>query len=436
MKIVAQTLLSLLIATQLLAMENYFWLTDFEHTERFPDDVMRFWGYDTLWGPTRSNDWIATQNVRGIPVSYSTVQTSQANFRTGSPNPAMQFLENQPVFSVPPIVFPESLTWLREAAKQQHNFLSVPEYLWYGSIRGDAIWLYYARIDNIGEPPEIDTTDAAIVIDLADYSKVIFINGTLLLRGVLDAQGCQLLLGCSRNIRLIDNLMLAGTDVSTGRLPENATSRIAIASEANVTIADTWENGRENRERGADIVITALVYALGGGLEIEHQNDVGDSMAISYPDERGYLYLNGGVTQKFRGYVHRSNRGGTGYLKRFFYDERVRHWRTGVFEPLNDVDDEFTPVSAPLFPAQFTLAVAPNPFNANTTIRFTLPQASNVRAVVYDVLGREVNILADASFSAGSHQLSWAAAEQATGIYFLRFETLGQIETRKLMLIK
>ncbi|MBL0063233.1 MAG: T9SS type A sorting domain-containing protein, partial [bacterium] len=62
--------------------------------------------------------------------------------------------------------------------------------------------------------------------------------------------------------------------------------------------------------------------------------------------------------------------------------------------------------------------------------------ASNVRAVVYDVLGREVAKLADASFSAGSHQLSWAAAEQATGIYFLRFETLGQIETRKLMLIK
>jgi len=435
MKFLANVILSLLIAAQLLAMENYFWLTDYEHSERFPDDVMRFWGDDTLWGPTHSNDFIATMEVRGLPVSYSTVQSSRGYFRPGSPNPAMRFLGSPPVFNVPPIVFPDSLIWLREAAKQQHNFLSVPEYLWYGSVRGNSIWFYYAHINNIGESPVIDTTDAAVVIDLADYSKVIFINGTLLLRGVLDAQGCQLLLGCSRDIRLIDNLMLEGTDITTGRLPEDATSRIALASEANITIANTWENGRHNRERDADIVITAMVFALGGSFMFEHQNDIGDSIPPVYPDERGYIYLNGGVTQKFRGYTHRSNLGGTGYLKRYFYDERLRNWRTGVFESFR-TEDEFTPVSDPLFPAQFTLAVSPNPFNASTTIRFTLPNASNVRAVVYDVLGREVAELVDASFSAGSHQLSWHAAEQSTGVYFLRFETLGQMETRKLMLIK
>jgi len=432
MKIFASVILSLLIATQLLAMENYFWLTDYEHSPLLPGEILFFWGQDTVRGPMRSNDWITTRNIRGLPTFYVQPITSMPGFGHTSPNPAAHFRGGPPIFNAPVIEFPDSLLWLREAAKNQNNFLGVPEYNWYGSVRGDSIWMFYS---DLGEP--IDTTDAAIVIGLRNFSKVLFVNGPLSIRGVLDASDCQLHVGCSRDIRLVDNLIIDGTNLASGELPAEATSRIAIASEQSILVGNTWENGRENSAIDSDIVVTALLFALRGSFTFEQQNDIGDPyISPTDSDERGYVILTGGITQRYRGPTHRANNGGTGYSKRYNYDERLRHWRTGVFEPLNDNEDEFTPVSDPLFPAQLTLAVSPNPFNANTTIRFTLPQASNVRAVVYDVLGREAAKLADASFNAGSHQLSWNAVEQATGVYFLRLETLGQIETRKLMLIK
>ncbi|MBK8127724.1 MAG: T9SS type A sorting domain-containing protein [bacterium] len=59
-----------------------------------------------------------------------------------------------------------------------------------------------------------------------------------------------------------------------------------------------------------------------------------------------------------------------------------------------------------------------------------------MRAVVYDVLGREVARLADEAFIAGQHRLSVQATAWSSGVYFLRFETLGQIETRKMLLFR
>lgn len=63
----------------------------------------------------------------------------------------------------------------------------------------------------------------------------------------------------------------------------------------------------------------------------------------------------------------------------------------------------------------------PNPFNPTTAIRFDLPDAGNVSLVVYDVLGRKVAELAEGSYGAGTHTAVWNAAEQASGVYFVRF---------------
>ncbi len=42
------------------------------------------------------------------------------------------------------------------------------------------------------------------------------------------------------------------------------------------------------------------------------------------PDERGDIHLWGAVTQRRRGYVHRSNHNGTGYGKDYHFDDRLR----------------------------------------------------------------------------------------------------------------
>ncbi|MCI0615264.1 T9SS type A sorting domain-containing protein, partial [bacterium] len=67
----------------------------------------------------------------------------------------------------------------------------------------------------------------------------------------------------------------------------------------------------------------------------------------------------------------------------------------------------------------------PNPFNPLTNIRFDLPRAERVRMHIYNTLGREVRVLTDEVWPAGSHALRWdgrddAGHHTASGIYIVR----------------
>jgi len=439
MKRLTLALLPLMFVTQLWALDNYQWLTNLETSQQFPGDVSRFFGRDTLYGPTHSNDWIATQNVGGLPVAYTRISTSMPNFRAGSPVPAFSFRGGDPIFNAREIAFPDSLTYLRSTALEQDHYLHVESHEWYCIVDGTN-----ARFYHYTEGTVRDTTINEFVdIPLNSFRTVIFVDGKLDLRGVLAPQGCQLHLGCSQDIRLIDNIMIEGTNQTNGALPAGTTSRIALASERNINVANTWENGRENRTgtppNNRDIVVTAFVFAIGGSFQMEQMNDVNDPyISPTNPDERGNLVLTGGVTQHNRGYVHRSNRGGTGYNKVYHYDERNRRWRTGVFEPIDPFEEDVISSDADdaLFPKQFTLAVSPNPFNASTTIRFTLPNAGLVHVRVFDVQGREVMQLADQQYAAGSHVLQFDGAALASGVYFLSFQSADNLSTHKLLLLK
>ena len=60
----------------------------------------------------------------------------------------------------------------------------------------------------------------------------------------------------------------------------------------------------------------------------------------------------------------------------------------------------------------------PNPFNPNTTISYTLKNATHVRLTVYDRIGREVETLVDDSQSVGTHTVEFNGSELPSGIYF------------------
>ena len=67
----------------------------------------------------------------------------------------------------------------------------------------------------------------------------------------------------------------------------------------------------------------------------------------------------------------------------------------------------------------------PNPFNPSTTIKFTVPanvkhESSNVKISIYDILGREVTKLLDENLTPGTYDITWNAANSASGIYFYR----------------
>ncbi len=89
-------------------------------------------------------------------------------------------------------------------------------------------------------------------------------------------------------------------------------------------------------------------------------------------------------------------------------------------------------------PIQPVLAQSfPNPFNPETTIRFSLPVPNRVSLTVYNVAGQQVGILVDDEYrSAGTHEVVWKANGQAGGIYFYRLLAGDYAETRRMVLAK
>lgn len=78
----------------------------------------------------------------------------------------------------------------------------------------------------------------------------------------------------------------------------------------------------------------------------------------------------------------------------------------------------------------------PNPFNPATTIKFAVPVAGLIKLSVYDILGREIGILANENLTAGTYSVNWDASNFPSGIYFYRLEGSDFAETKKMILIK
>jgi hypothetical protein len=111
----------------------------------------------------------------------------------------------------------------------------------------------------------------------------------------------------------------------------------------------------------------------------------------------------------------------------------------GPSEPSNSVEAESTTPVSPSgsLPQEFALSPAfPNPFNAETTIRFAVPHDSRVTLRMYDILGREATLLTDQIYSAGYHLVKWRADGLSSGLYFMLMTADDFQRTQKLMLLK
>ncbi len=87
------------------------------------------------------------------------------------------------------------------------------------------------------------------------------------------------------------------------------------------------------------------------------------------------------------------------------------------------------------------LSAYPNPFNPQTTVKFTNPSAGNVNVGVYDIHGRLIRTLVSDVMVAGEHSIVWDGhdefgAQVASGVYFARMDAGSAQATRKLMMVK
>jgi photosystem II stability/assembly factor-like uncharacterized protein len=83
----------------------------------------------------------------------------------------------------------------------------------------------------------------------------------------------------------------------------------------------------------------------------------------------------------------------------------------------------------------------PNPFNPMTNIKFTIPsnvksQTSNIKLVVFDILGKEIATLVNEKLEVGTYEVSWDASQYPSGVYFYKLNTENFSETKKMILLK
>ncbi len=78
----------------------------------------------------------------------------------------------------------------------------------------------------------------------------------------------------------------------------------------------------------------------------------------------------------------------------------------------------------------------PNPFNPSTKIKFDLPKNENVKIIIFDILGRQMETLLDENLIGGIHEVNWNASRYAAGVYFYMLLRDGTKETKKMILIK
>ncbi len=94
--------------------------------------------------------------------------------------------------------------------------------------------------------------------------------------------------------------------------------------------------------------------------------------------------------------------------------------------------------SLDLAPLTFDLLPCfPNPFNSTTVISFDLPASGDVKLAVYDITGREVQVLGTGHWALGKHSVVWNADGCVSGVYFIRLMADGRwLMARKVVLMK
>ncbi|MFZ1321919.1 MAG: YCF48-related protein [Ignavibacteria bacterium] len=78
----------------------------------------------------------------------------------------------------------------------------------------------------------------------------------------------------------------------------------------------------------------------------------------------------------------------------------------------------------------------PNPFNPVTKIKYQIPEDQFVSIKVYDILGKQIQILQNNFIKAGSYEIKFESGNLPGGIYFYKIETQNYFETKKMILLK
>jgi len=109
----------------------------------------------------------------------------------------------------------------------------------------------------------------------------------------------------------------------------------------------------------------------------------------------------------------------------------------GIINTLEVVNSLVTTAEGDEIPEDFyLLRNYPNPFNPSTKVQFSVPQQTNVKITLHDMLGRELKLLFDDEVDAGMQEFVVDAGNLASGVYLVRMIAGTFNKTIKISLLK
>jgi len=121
---------------------------------------------------------------------------------------------------------------------------------------------------------------------------------------------------------------------------------------------------------------------------------------------------------------------------------RASTFKLGQYAVIQSLNDNLDAGIDELLPREFNLSQNfPNPFNPVTTISYDIPQATQVKLTIYDILGQEITVLKDNYHAPGRYKAKWDGKNSAripvvSGIYFYQLKTGQFMEIKKMILVR
>jgi hypothetical protein len=199
----------------------------------------------------------------------------------------------------------------------------------------------------------------------------------------------------------------------------------------NITQSNLADTYTLQWESSNDTLVNYLLYAQIGVYPAEEIYDTTSlSVSLTYQEILEGVFEGSpvnGATVKLTVYAH----DGTDSVK-VTGDDRVIY--------VNRYD--YLSVEGEGIPTEFALHENyPNPFNPSTTLRFDLPEVSNITLAIYNMLGQKVKVFNMQSTPAGHHTLKWNATNDygdpvSAGVYLYQLQSKDFVKTRKMVLLK
>jgi len=198
------------------------------------------------------------------------------------------------------------------------------------------------------------------------------------------------------------------------------TSPILISPENNIELPDTTTNVK--------FAWSSVNAADSYSFEASNSQSF-DSLLVSTDlSDTSYTYSNGLIAGTFFWRVNAKNQAGIGEYSETFAINIV----------LTDVDGRGNQI-----PQEYVLSQNyPNPFNPSTMIKYGLPEQSNVKIEIFNILGQSIGVLVNQDKSSGYYETTWNAENLPSGIYLICIKAIGLsykknfTQVRKALLLK